>query len=162
MVGLTVIKREFPPRPGTSMGHQDRDGHVIEHVGSHPPEYPFPPTGVSVRAHHYHIGTLIGGSREQHVCNTDIVDGDRLGFTFDAVPGEVEADVRTGYFAVSAVRIYGNHVDMVGLRQMEWTPPTPDVVGPKEGVDPRGPTASKCQWGRASSSQANRRVRDED
>ena len=34
--------------------------------------------------------------------------------------------------------------------------------GRRVELDPHGPTASKCQVGRASSSQANRRVRDED
>ena len=35
-------------------------------------------------------------------------------------------------------------------------------VGERVELDPHGPTASKCQVGRASSSQANRRVQDED
>ena len=36
------------------------------------------------------------------------------------------------------------------------------LEGRRVEVDPHGPTASKCQGGRASSSRANRRVRDED
>ena len=44
---------------------------------------------------------------------------------------------------------------------MDASHPLIPEVGRVE-VDPRGPTASKCQEGRASSSQANRRVRDED
>ena len=36
------------------------------------------------------------------------------------------------------------------------------AVGVREGVDPHGPTASKCQrWKIRRSSQANRRVRSE-
>ena len=44
---------------------------------------------------------------------------------------------------------------------MDASHPLIPEVGRVE-LDPRGPTASKCQVGRASSSQANRRVRDED
>ena len=44
---------------------------------------------------------------------------------------------------------------------MDASHPLIPEVGRVE-LDPRGPTASKCQEGRASSSQANRRVRDEE
>ena len=40
--------------------------------------------------------------------------------------------------------------------------PPPMLADGRVELDPRGPTASKCQVGRASSSQANRRVQDED
>jgi len=48
--------------------------------------------------------------------------------------------------------------------QEKWDGRLPPLmfVGRRVEVDPHGPTASKCQEGRASSSQANRRVRDED
>ena len=48
-----------------------------------------------------------------------------------------------------------------GANGMDASHPLIPEVGRVE-VDPRGPTASKCQVGRASSSQANRRARDED
>ena len=51
---------------------------------------------------------------------------------------------------------------LLHLEKMEWTPPFPDVGRRRVEVDPRGPTASKCQVGRVNFSQANRRVRDED
>jgi len=52
--------------------------------------------------------------------------------------------------------------NMSALEKWDGRLPPLIFVGRRVEVDPHGPTASKCQEGRASSSQANRRVRDED
>ena len=68
---------------------------------------------------------------------------------------------KQGNKARSSVRVRVEHV--FGA-QSKWNGRLPPLMlaGGRVEVDPRGPTASKCQVGRASSSQANRRVRDED
>ena len=51
----------------------------------------------------------------------------------------------------------GCSVQLQPLKEMEWTPPTPDSEGGRVEVDPHGPTASKCQVGSVNASQANAR-----
>ena len=56
------------------------------------------------------------------------------------------------------------HAVVRSINEGEWNGRLPPLMSDdgRTEVDPHGPTASKCQVGRAISSQANRRIRDED
>jgi hypothetical protein len=86
------------------MRHQHRHGHVIEQVAAHPAEQCLAQVRVVVGACHDHVGTQIGGPRQQDIGNRDAIARAFFGLRPDPVPLQMLDDAfEPGARAVKSV-----------------------------------------------------------